>query len=553
MKGGLRQSNAWLHGWAGLLLGWLMFAIFLTGTISFFRQEVTYWMQPELHRAAPAADGLEKGLAKLAAVAPEARTWTISLPSERNNAMRLSWSSGRGGRRDQVSEVSPDRLAAEAAAEKANARGGRPRQPTITLDPATGAVLAPRDTAGGEFLYRFHYQLHAMPRGWGRWIVGVATSAMFVALISGVITHKKIFREFFTFRPNKGQRSWLDLHNAVAVLSLPFHVMITFSGLLLLGGTLLPWGAQQLSGGGQRERPAEVERSRGGGGPLDAASPAQIAQVIVNAEAIWGQPVGRVTIQRRGGSAGQVEVTPQRADGLLLRPGGGPARSLTFKASTGELVKRADHLAANPVEGVDRVFAGLHLARFASTGLRWLFFVAGVMGTVMVGTGLVLWAVKRAEKRRGAPAPLGARIVDHLNIGAVAGLMVAVGAYFWINRIAPAQMDGRPDVEIAGFFVVWGLTFLHPLVRPVYRAWIEQIALGGVLFAALPLLNGLTGGMSLLQSVPAGAWLVAGFDLVSLLTGGAMLIAAYKLSVRQGSQPRTKPARKLTQVVAGAE
>nr|WP_312514416.1 PepSY domain-containing protein [Stutzerimonas nitrititolerans] len=32
---GFRQANAWLHTWTGLLLGWLLYAVFLTGTLSF--------------------------------------------------------------------------------------------------------------------------------------------------------------------------------------------------------------------------------------------------------------------------------------------------------------------------------------------------------------------------------------------------------------------------------------------------------------------------------------------------------------------------------------
>src|SRR5690606_8462509 len=58
--------------------------------------------------------------------------------------------------------------------------------------------------------------------------------------------HKKIFKDFFTFRPGKGQRSWLDAHNATAIFALPFHIMITFSGLLLLLFTLMPWGVNQI-------------------------------------------------------------------------------------------------------------------------------------------------------------------------------------------------------------------------------------------------------------------------------------------------------------------
>lgn len=35
---GFRQSQAFLHTWSGLLLGWLLFAIFVAGTIAFWRE-----------------------------------------------------------------------------------------------------------------------------------------------------------------------------------------------------------------------------------------------------------------------------------------------------------------------------------------------------------------------------------------------------------------------------------------------------------------------------------------------------------------------------------
>ena len=45
--------------------------------------------------------------------------------------------------------------------------------------------------------------------------------------MSGIVTHKKIFRDFFTLRRAKGQRSWLDGHALVAVAALPYHLVIT--------------------------------------------------------------------------------------------------------------------------------------------------------------------------------------------------------------------------------------------------------------------------------------------------------------------------------------
>lgn len=34
---------------SGLLFGWLLFAVFLTGTLTVFDIKITAWMQPELH------------------------------------------------------------------------------------------------------------------------------------------------------------------------------------------------------------------------------------------------------------------------------------------------------------------------------------------------------------------------------------------------------------------------------------------------------------------------------------------------------------------------
>ena len=47
----------------------------------------------------------------------------------------------------------------------------------------------------------------------GTFVVGLAALVMLVALVTGVIMHRKVFKEFFTFRPHKRtQRSALDLH-----------------------------------------------------------------------------------------------------------------------------------------------------------------------------------------------------------------------------------------------------------------------------------------------------------------------------------------------------
>src|SRR3546814_12411234 len=80
-----------------------------------------------------------------------------------------------------------------------------------TLD-GNGQVIHARDTPGGFFLYRFHFDLHYIPVLWARYLVGAAAMFMLIAILSGIVTHKKIFADFFMLRFGKGQRSWLDAH-----------------------------------------------------------------------------------------------------------------------------------------------------------------------------------------------------------------------------------------------------------------------------------------------------------------------------------------------------
>jgi uncharacterized iron-regulated membrane protein len=198
----ITQSLSWLHTWSGLLFGWVLFAIFLTGTLAVFDKEIDNWLRPEIPtHSLDSREAAQTALDYLQARHPHARTWNIGLPNERAPTLSVSTGEQRRG-------------------------GGQ------ALDPETGEPLQVRETAGGGFFFRFHFTLN-LPRLLGIWVVGLAAMAMLAALVSGIVIHKKFFKEFFTFRPAKGQRSWLDAHNATGVLVLPFHLMITYTGLVI--------------------------------------------------------------------------------------------------------------------------------------------------------------------------------------------------------------------------------------------------------------------------------------------------------------------------------
>ncbi|MDQ2105715.1 PepSY-associated TM helix domain-containing protein [Azospirillum isscasi] len=514
---GLRQSMSDLHSWVGLLLGWVLYAMFLTGTVSYFKDELSQWMRPELPAQIQVPDPAvvaQRIADELGTVAPGSPQWSLRLPDARNNSVYAFW-----------------RTAGAAPGQRAFGEGN--------FDAATGRTVTSRGTLGGDFFYRFHFQFHYMPVVWGRWIAGIAAMFMLVAIVSGVITHKKIFTDFFTFRWGRGQRSWLDAHNALSVFGLPFHAMITYTGLVTLMALYMPWGERAAirTAAERQQLTAELSAFIQPGKPSGETAPlASVEDMVRQAQERWGRDnVGRVTATHAGDAAARVAVA--RGDGgrVSMSP-----QYLEFEGSTGRLL--AVHEGVGAAAETRGVLYALHLGRFSDSVTRWLYFLVSLAGTAMVGTGLVMWIVKRRQKLPDPERPhVGFRVVERLNIAGIAGLSVAMTAFLWANRLLPVTLADRANWEIHGFFIVWALTLLHAVLRPAKKAWVEQLWLAAALLALLPVLNAVTTPRPFWHSLGAGDRVFAGMDAMCWALAG--LHAA--LAVRtQRHQPKPRPARK---------
>ena len=97
MKQTLRQSMTWLHTWSGLLVGWVLYFIFVTGTIGYFYVEIDRWMRPELPLATawPSPEqSAARGDAFLRAEAGQANFWRINLPVGRQSRQHQQHAQG---------------------------------------------------------------------------------------------------------------------------------------------------------------------------------------------------------------------------------------------------------------------------------------------------------------------------------------------------------------------------------------------------------------------------------------------------------------------------
>ena len=81
---------------------------------------------------------------------------------------------------------------------------------------------------------------------------------------------------------------------------------------------------------------------------------------------------------------------------------------------------------ASPMSVLHDVLYELHVARFASPFVRLLLFACGIVGSVMIAAGLVVWAQRRSAGRN-AHGMLKGAIVERLNVGVLCGLPIAVG------------------------------------------------------------------------------------------------------------------------------
>lgn len=601
----------WVHTYSGLIVGWLLFAIFVTGTSSYYKKEITLWMQPELHKSIQSKKTLDVAMDKAIEFSNKSDTVSIYLPDTRSNAIRVmarnenssskkaqsgdshghshdhSHDHGEGAKNKEKS-LEKNQKENLQKKEKSNKKKRRMRTPPKYFDATTGEQIKPRATAGGNFLYRFHFELYNMPRGLARWIVGIATMFMFVAIITGVIIHRRIFKDIFTFRPKAGPRGWMDAHILPAVAALPFFIMITYSGLLFFNSTMMPWAIKAYYGDDRiaykqafmkatsAEKPSTIiqnkvevvdekakntnieriinnntnryinkyDNSKNAHRILNSNANKQIAiikkktqeesldltkeqilAVLKKANGIWPNNVGNFKIKKdEAKKTLQMEVYPKEETTIFSFKWN--KEYALYDAKNARLIKKeVPPLNGNLVINTSTAFMSLHMALFADSTLRFIFFICGIMGIILIGTGLILWTKKREYKNEQKKS-IGFFIVEKLNIGTIVGIFIAIAVYFIANRLIPMDEVLRKSFEINAFFIAWALAYIYAFIRNSAKAWIEQLVFAAILFMLLPILNAITTFESFSQIYNRDMILIY-FDIFFVSIASALLLCAY--------------------------
>lgn len=538
-----RLAMAWVHTWFGLFLGFVLMVVFFFGSLSVFDREIDRWAIPESRfepQPMPSYDEILKPVFEDMQPSKESVDQMrprVDGPMPGHFDTPVRWGAYTT-HRDPV-------LGLFAGYRVPNAKN--PEElvwGTRTIDPRTGDSL-PDDQLkiGSRFFYPLHYSLNLHWMDLGYWIVGLAALIMLVALVTGVVMHRKLFRELFTFRPNKSkQRSILDLHNLTGVVALPFHFMFAFTGLVIFAGIYFPVTHTQLE---PLHDLHEVMESQETGLPHEnagvSAPTASVDAMVAEAQRRWAArdmagDVGFLALQHVGDANGYVSIYRAGTDRIALTGEG-----IHFKASTGEVLREDPPPSA--VERIDEFLTGLHLQHFRHWLLRWLYVLGGLTGCACIATGFLFFVEKR-KRQHAKRGQIGARVVDAMAVTTVTGMLIATLGMLIANRLLPTNLPARGDWEQYCFWGIWVLAMAHAFWRtaPMARArlapaWGEQCWTIAVLAVAAVLLNWITTGDHLLKTLSVGYWPVAGVDLFMLVSAVVAILTARRLKRRARPQP----------------
>lgn len=494
----IRRSLNAMHTWAGLLLGTLLFLIFFMGSLSVFGDEIDRWMMPDTRGEAEVTAGYDEVLASVLEATP-IRDDPIFLypPTERRPTYKASFHGPGDTHRERF------------------------------LDPATGRMLPDQGTLGADdFFFPMHFGLHLDYFGLtniGYWIVGIAGMAMMALLVSGVVVHRRLFRDFFSFRLERSRgRALLDLHNVGGVMLLPFLLVITFSGVIVFAHVYMPAGIIAVYPDANtffHDAFPHPDRDAAG----ERAQPASIDAMVERADRAWGggRPLG-LGVYHPGDANSYVAMWKSTASEISY-----DYEQLTFDTTSGELMH---HQHLGPSMSTYRFIEGLHFAMFDSWALLWTYFLAGIGGCLVIATGGLVWLKQRAA----LAGRVGYRIVQAVGSAATVGLVLATVAMLVANRLLP-DIPMRAAVEVWIFFGTWIASLVGAFWRPGrsnLRRQLQALA-GGLLI--LPPLNAVTTGDHLLATIARGQWSIASVDLVCLITAGLVWAGARRLGAGAGA------------------
>jgi uncharacterized iron-regulated membrane protein len=496
-----------VHGWAGAVLGLLLYAVIVTGTAAVFANEIKSWSGGLLGTSEPFGRPLNALIDRLAAETPEELREDVSLRRTPGGNLFAFFHvhekvGGVVRERGILYMIAPD---------------GRIMSRTEGY--ADDIAASDPFTALGRFYVDLHVRLH-VPKPWGLILTGILGLAMLVAAVSGILMHRHLFTDIFTLRGRNRMVGLRDLHSVAGTWTLPHAFVLAFTGAYLSFAIAvgLPMLAKIAFQGDVRLMVTTLN-----GLPVVDARPAATANlddVFADARNRAGAPLLLAAVENRGRADARITIFPAPRQGELS------ANRLIYDGATGALIRERPVIGMQPSTGASllALVGPLHFGNFGGWWSRAVWFALGAASAYVTWSGLTLWVRRRAEQR-------GWRTLGRMTAWVGGGLpfaMVAAAVAYFLSLPSLTTVFWTP----AAFLAAAAIALVPALaMRSVERIAPLMFGATGILLLVLPVLRAAAGGPGWGAALATGQDAVLVMDALVML-GGVVCLASSIMALR---------------------
>lgn len=492
-----------IHGWSGILLGLLLYAVVMTGTAAVFAEEIGAWSAGHVETRSTFEKPIDASVRALAARTPKEFHDDIDLFEIGDHNLGVFFHRHETKPSGEVISRGVYYQLNDVGRVTSEQRG-------------TGEeVFGPRnDDALSSFLVDTHVRLH-LPDPWGLLLTGILGLAMLVAAVSGLLIHRHLFKDIFTLRhkanPVLADR---DRHSVAGTWSLPFAFILAFTGSFFsfFGTVGVPIVAMAAFGGDQQALSDAVFGSPGKPDPQPRAI-GNLDRIAADATRRTDGAPTFITIEHFGRADAVVTSfhMPKASD---IEP-----ITLVYRGATAEFDREKPSIGSRPSAGgtLVAIMGPLHFGNFAGVLSKAVWFGLGFAMCYVTLTGLRLWLARRRERQRSLDWL--ERAVTVVGFGLPLALLLAAVAFLFTMPLGSAVFWTPTAFVVAGVAIIVGGIAL-PTHAMLDRAL--QIAIA-VLLLALPFIRLGNGGPGWTSAIAVEQLSIVAVDLAMLLGGGLAL------------------------------
>ncbi len=496
------------HAWVGLVISSVLFIVFFAGSISLFRDNIIAWERaPHLStQSSTAALSLDNTVTQI----------TNNYDVNMHHRMFLIFPTAHSNYID--------------AYYGEHIEGGEEHDIHTVHNQHTGEIVGNGSLFDfSNFIYELHINLK-IP-GYGKYIVGIVTLFFFVALLTGVVIHwRKIIKNFFQYRTKGKKDSYLDAHNLIGVMGLPFHIMYAFTGLVfnlvlvyqIAYAVVLYQGDQDklLQAAGYGE--VHIEETNTPQAMVGLDDLYQDAQTQLGVEKL-----GYALIEHFGDESASITFRVDDPNFFATK------KEIKYLIKDQSVLYKTLDNYDNQVRSGLQVITNLHFGNFAGYGLRILFFILGIATCYIILSGNLMWIEKRMKQR--VKNEFGLHFVKAMTSGVFIGFAFAVAIGFILSRILEPDYLLRTQFIQTAFYAILATAIVTSFfIKQQKRFTCLFLQLTAACFAIVPLLDWIVAHQGILQMVKQGY-----FDII-IVEMMLLILALLLYLIARYSTPKTQ-------------